>query len=129
MKNDAVKCEIDFKNEISNLLSHYFYIYAVDPNANDIIFIDVYDVPDNKCKSLVKKIYDVIDKYAGMLRISYVPIVISRSKTIKQYSAHIIRECENCGQLIEISEIKSNPHTTYCKHCRMTQFDGPDLYD
>lgn len=64
-------------------------MYAVDPNANDIIFIDV----------------------------------------IKQYSAHIIRECENCGQLIEISEIKSNPHTIYCKHCRMTQFDGPDLYD
>lgn len=129
MENNIVKYEMDFKNEIADLLSHYFYIYSVDPDANDIVYIDVYDVPDNDCKVFVEKIWNVVDKYKGKFEIAYVPSVVSRSKTIKYYPEHIIRECENCGQLIETSEIKSNPHAVYCRHCRITHFDGPDICD
>lgn len=43
-----------------------------------------------------------------------------------QYST---RKCDNCGEYIEDSEIEKNPKTIYCCHCRITLFDGPDLYD
>lgn len=127
--NKINKLESDFKNEIAVLLNSYFYVYSLDPKVNNIIYIDIYDIPDNKCKYLAKKIWNIIDKYRDKLKITYVPNVVSRSKTIECYPEHIIRECENCGQLIETSEIKSNPHAIYCRHCRITQFDGPDLYD
>jgi len=39
------------------------------------------------------------------------------------------RYCKNCGELIEAEEFLRNQNAIYCKHCRLTLFDGPDLYD
>lgn len=129
MENDFIRRELNFKNDVANLLIHYFYVYAADPNADGVVYINVYDVFDDECGILAEKIQSIIDRYEDKFETMYVPNVISRTKTIESYPEHIIRECENCGQLIETAEIKSNPHTVYCRHCRVTQFDGPDLYE
>lgn len=98
-----------------------FFDVGPDFDREDWLGGFIRDCADDKCSFNHKAITTAIEKLKQLTKNSREKIVLETNLSSKK--------CDNCGEYIEMSEFEKNPETVYCKHCRMTQFDGPDIYD
>lgn len=63
--------------------------FATDPEAGDIISIELFDIPDAECRNAKKFLWDVIEENCPGNVYSFVPAVFSHSKTAEFYREKI----------------------------------------
>lgn len=64
--------------------------FATDPEAYDIISIELFDIPDAQCRDVKKFLWKVIEENSPDNPCSFVPAVYSHSKTFEFYSDYCI---------------------------------------
>lgn len=66
--------------------------FATDPDASDIISIELFDIPDAECRDVKKFLWDIIDENCPDNVYSFVPAVYSHSKTAEFYPDYCIND-------------------------------------
>ena len=59
--------------------------FTTDPEACDIVSIELFDIPDAECRNAKKFLWDIIDENCPDNVYSFVPAVYSCSKTAEFY--------------------------------------------
>jgi len=59
--------------------------FTTDPEAGDIVSIELFDIPDVECRNVKKFLWDVIEENGQHNMYSFVPAVYSHSKTAEFY--------------------------------------------
>lgn len=69
--------------------------FAADPDAGDIISVELFDIPDADCRNAKKYLWDVIEENCPENVYSFVPAVYSHSKTAEFYADYCINPSSN----------------------------------
>jgi len=69
--------------------------FATDPDANDIISVELFDIPDAECRNVKKYLWDVIEENCPDNVYSFVPAVYSHSKTAAFYADYCLNLSSN----------------------------------
>lgn len=73
--------------------------FAADPDAHDIVSVELFDVPDAECRDTKRRMWEIIDANCrGDDAFVFIPVVFSHSKTVRFYSEYRsmpIRDEEN----------------------------------
>jgi hypothetical protein len=65
--------------------------FAIDPDAFDIINVEIFDIPDSEYGEVAEEIWDVIDDCYNGDEFTFIPSVFSHSKTVEFYSEYCIK--------------------------------------
>lgn len=73
--------------------------FAADPDAHDIVSVELFDVPDAECREVKGRMWEIIDANCREdAAFAFIPVVFSHSKTIRfypEYRSMPIRDEEN----------------------------------
>lgn len=91
----------------SDVLTHYpnhVVRFASDPEAHDIISVELYDVPDCECKSAKDCVWEIIDKNEADGDVMFVPSIFSHTKTRQYYAEYLV--CEDFDKELTVKQLE-----------------------
>lgn len=74
--------------------------FSADPEAPDIISVELFDIPDSECRRAKSLLWEIIEESEDAGMCSFVPAVYSHSKTLEFYPEYCVQIKANeigCG--------------------------------
>lgn len=87
--SDVKEIEKKIKSDVLTHYPNHVVRFASDPEAHDIISVELYDIPDCECKLAKDCVWEIIDRNEAEGDVMFVPSIFSHAKTQQYYSEYL----------------------------------------